>query len=808
MATPTAKFVKRTRGGIERRFRLPPPDKQQVATPAATSQEKQQTFAAGATTPSRLPGERESLGAFTGGAPVRKTSLPTPERPVVEITQEDEAETVDRDDATIKRDIFIKRAKGQELTDEDLGFLFDQAEKEKAGVESPFEDILTSFEDRLTKAEEARGVREVEQKTEREKLIEEKKGEVKSRFDIQRGRVRESGERQKKAGQDVLSFAGAGRSTAAFDRAQEIQSDTEGRLSLLDQQASLENQLFERQLRGADAAELQTFTDRISDLRTQADKTAIDIAIKTAEFNAENALSGAESMENLLKAFGTDGARAIDKQASELLGFVADKFGNQIGEEKIPVNKKADEKSFGTFVDPFTGKTFFFNKNDPSEVIASPGSTTVAVTQPDGSTGSSESSDLSNMNSLGAGPEFTRDDGTTGNLGANCVKYGRTKVPNLPFGLWSKQDKQNAVNAAGDKDMSKVKVGDAILTSEGEFGHVATVLGIADNGDLILDEANYVSGEITQGRRINPEDDVIFGFISPTTGPQQSTSVSDNRREGDNAGIDSQVIATEAPKQNFPPSQRTEFDKFLKDGTIPRRFKFPAQQQQFMNQADVYAAQVGDQPVKLSPEDTFKFERDLRKDFEIAAKSPKKAMVQIGLMRISKDKLLKDFAKNGDLNAASQGILVTFQKLLDPESVVRESEYARSPAGQAVMDRLEGFGQKISQGGAGVTPEVLETFVELAELFMVGYENALIDSAAPIQAQANRFGLDNNSIFSPEIMKLIKRGRQETRDVPEDSQSEIESFRSQLEPGEKLIQRGNDIMAIREGEEQEGDIEL
>ena len=65
-------------------------------------------------------------------------------------------------------------------------------------------------------------------------------------------------------------------------------------------------------------------------------------------------------------------------------------------------------------------------------------------------------------------------------------------------------------------------------------------------------------------------------------------------------------------------------------------------------------------------------------------------------------------------NAASQAILVTFQKILDPDSVVRESEYARSKQGIALMDRIRGQWMQMTEGGAGVPVSELKAFVALA----------------------------------------------------------------------------------------------
>ena len=174
-----------------------------------------------------------------------------------------------------------------------------------------------------------------------------------------------------------------------------------------------------------------------------------------------------------------------------------------------------------------------------------------SVTNPAGIAGTSDSSEMYDLG--------------TGDNSDNCVIYGRTKVTNLPFGLFTKEDKMKAVQMAGVKNdgqgsMSGVKVGDAILTGEGQYGHVAVVMGI-EGDNLILDEANYVSGQITQGRKINMNDAKIMGYVPNERGdaitvstdvsnlkPRYDTSLptgalqaSGKQGEGVTEGIDEQV---------------------------------------------------------------------------------------------------------------------------------------------------------------------------------------------------------------------------------------------------------------------------
>lgn len=49
--------------------------------------------------------------------------------------------------------------------------------------------------------------------------------------------------------------------------------------------------------------------------------------------------------------------------------------------------------------------------------------------------------------------------------------------------------------------------------------------------------------------------------------------------------------------------------------------------------------------------------------------------------------------------ASDQALGVMFQKMLDPDSVVRESEYARTPEGAALLNRIAAIGPQLVKGG-------------------------------------------------------------------------------------------------------------
>lgn len=115
---------------------------------------------------------------------------------------------------------------------------------------------------------------------------------------------------------------------------------------------------------------------------------------------------------------------------------------------------------------------------------------------------------------------------------------------------------------------------------------------------------------------------------------------------------------------------------------------------------------------------------------------------QLGIMKQG-----MEAAKRGDMAAGSQAVLVTFQKILDPESVVRESEYARSASGQALLARIQGAYDRLAKGGAGVPLAELQKFADLAEQMATGAGAHRKAVKARIARNADYFGIPQNLIF-------------------------------------------------------------
>ena len=106
-------------------------------------------------------------------------------------------------------------------------------------------------------------------------------------------------------------------------------------------------------------------------------------------------------------------------------------------------------------------------------------------------------------------------------------------------------------------------------------------------------------------------------------------------------------------------------------------------------------------------------------------------------------------AEAGNMVAGSQAVLVTFQKILDPTSVVRESEYARSSSGLALIERVKGEFTKLQKGGAGLTLSQLKSFAQLADDAVAKLSNGRVrDERERIGRFADHYGIDRSIIFS------------------------------------------------------------
>lgn len=96
--------------------------------------------------------------------------------------------------------------------------------------------------------------------------------------------------------------------------------------------------------------------------------------------------------------------------------------------------------------------------------------------------------------------------------------------------------------------------------------------------------------------------------------------------------------------------------------------------------------------------------------------------------------------------AVDQGLITMFNKLTDPQSVVRESEYARTPQNLPVVNAIVGAIGKLQEGGAGLTDEDRKALVEGAKIIQAERGKQYNQTLQEYTDLANQYGLDVNMV--------------------------------------------------------------
>ena len=99
--------------------------------------------------------------------------------------------------------------------------------------------------------------------------------------------------------------------------------------------------------------------------------------------------------------------------------------------------------------------------------------------------------------------------------------------------------------------------------------------------------------------------------------------------------------------------------------------------------------------------------------------------------------------------AVDQALITLFNKMTDPTSVVRESEYARTPQNLALLNRIRGKAEKIMMGGAGLTQEERNALTEMGRTFYKTYEKEYKFTVENYERMAKESGINPNLISIP-----------------------------------------------------------
>lgn len=127
----------------------------------------------------------------------------------------------------------------------------------------------------------------------------------------------------------------------------------------------------------------------------------------------------------------------------------------------------------------------------------------------------------------------------------------------------------------------------------------------------------------------------------------------------------------------------------------------------------------------------------------------------------------------------SEGVRVTFEKILDPISVVREGEYARQGEGLALIQKLEGFKQRYLTGGGIVPAHVLKEMVETARQFKEGLQNFHAMERNRLELTADRYQIPRSLVFGeapPSVPGVVAPGAPPTTPSADSAGPRVRTF--------------------------------
>ena len=173
------------------------------------------------------------------------------------------------------------------------------------------------------------------------------------------------------------------------------------------------------------------------------------------------------------------------------------------------------------------------------------------------------------------------------------------------------------------------------------------------------------------------------------------------------------------------------------------------------------------QTINISPESKFKDERALAKEFTAhpVVKTYLEIRPQLGRAKAAIDKARTDV---GSMNAADQTLITVLNKVLDPSSVVRESEYARTPQGMSLINRLEGKWENLKSGGAGLNIEEREAIFEMVSKLYNVSEKLYKDEVKYYRGIAEDYGFDPD--------RITRKNSNAVKTVQELSDDEIKKY--------------------------------
>ena len=185
-----------------------------------------------------------------------------------------------------------------------------------------------------------------------------------------------------------------------------------------------------------------------------------------------------------------------------------------------------------------------------------------------------------------------------------------------------------------------------------------------------------------------------------------------------------------------------EFNAFMKeampDRSAAEKAALDAQKTQAeIDKLNAEASALAEKKGGLEPKDKADLEYKLNNQYSDRSKG----------FRDSRDAFVKiKEAANANSGAGDVALITSFMKMLDPGSVVRETEFATAQDTNGLYQRLQGALSKVASGEL-LTPEARQNYLNLSSQYMDAANKADIETRKGLMPMVNQYGLSEDAVF-------------------------------------------------------------
>jgi len=201
--------------------------------------------------------------------------------------------------------------------------------------------------------------------------------------------------------------------------------------------------------------------------------------------------------------------------------------------------------------------------------------------------------------------------------------------------------------------------------------------------------------------------------------------------------------ATQAKAPQMPQMQSPMGNQMMLQGLMGNLMQSPLEQAQ-ANYYQAGAIEKLQQPQRQGLQSA----TNLRKEFQASPIYKNFLIVQDSANKMEaayNESVVKPSTKSRV--ASDQALAVLFQKMLDPSSVVRESEYARTPEGIGSFNYIKSFIPKLAKGGLQVSDEDRKSLYIMAQKLLDVSKDTMNQHIGNYTNLAQQYGINPSLVF-------------------------------------------------------------